>query len=264
MEVITLDDSSDYSVSAQVIYPFVPSQGHDTIYHTPDTTKSQRKTTSPNGTPPNQAKDKDLSHIQLAAQAVFTAHERRLQVLCAERDGWKTLCEQLMTRHEAEMSTSTQDDQRVTAGSRYTRQETHSPIAGPTLELQRSLDSGQPPIYDRDSVLLAEVDPRAKNNIQEEHEIAIVDPRAKNNIQEELQDLQIRFEAKQRESEEERAKAEKWELMFQNEARVAQELRQDNERHMRDARDVDIRLELYARERENKGEFLLPQSTVSL
>lgn len=144
-----------------------------------------------------------------------------------------------MTRHEAEMSTSTQDNQRVTAESRHTGQETYSPIARPAVKLQRSLDSGQSLIHERDSVL-----------------VGVAGSRAKNNTQEELQDLKIRFEAKQRESDEERAKAEKWKLMFQNEARVAEELRQDNERHTRDARDVDVRLELYARERENKGMFI--------
>lgn len=230
-EIITLDDSSDRSISLNPISPIVRLRSDETVYLTPDTTKSRRKTTSPESTPPYEGayilEQQHTSEAQAAAEAVFSTHKRTLQVLSEERDGWKKLCEDLMARQEAEMAVSNANSQ--------------------STQLQWSPASRHPLAEGPDSASATQSFPAAKNIVL---------------LQDELQDMQIRMEAKQRESEEERAKAERWEMMYTMQSRAVEDLHHDKERYIRDARDVDVRLELYARERENKGEPLFAERNI--
>jgi hypothetical protein len=147
-----------------------------------------------------------------------------------------------MARQEAEMVSSTLGPQNVLSGQsgRSARQQTDLTLGtSPPTPLHRIPTSSHFLVERPSSVPPTEALSAAKNVVL---------------MQDELQDMQIRMEAKQRESDEERAKAERWEAMYTAQSSALADLRHDNERYIRDARDVDVRLELYARERENKGE----------
>jgi hypothetical protein len=247
-EIITLDDSSDCSTSRDPISPVFQPRVDETVYLTPDTTKRKRKITLPEATSPSQrlhlSTEQYTSQALIAAETVFSTHKKSLQVLCEERDGWRKLCEDLMARQEAEMVSSTLGPQNVLSGQsgRFARQQTDLTLGtSPPTPLQRISASSHFLVERPSSVPPTEALSAAKNVVL---------------MQDELQDMQIRMEAKQRESDEERAKAERWEAMYTAQSSALADLRHDNERYIRDARDVDVRLELYARERENKGERL--------
>lgn len=178
---------------------------------------------------------------QIAAENVFSTHKRSLEVMTKERDGWKELCDTLIAKTEAGFDTTVCNKCRTHAEGRR-----ESPPRNTRLNNDRMSNNAktintvglQSPAV---PVLVSGV------SLEQHVEGAI------GRLQDDVKDLQIRLAAKQKDCDEERRKAELWQSKYETQQSFLKEVQNENEKHTRDERDVGVKMELHARERENKG-----------
>lgn len=247
-EVIVLDDTSDCSKWNAVSSPAASRTFEETIYLTPETSKRRHTGSAANETMLSANHSHSTASIsrtaqEMAAENVFSTHKQNIEVISKERDGWKELCNQLMADVEA----------RFAANVCHSCQPVSEEGLGsaPQNELsnnrQAQSSTGNASPFSSQSASNAIV--RSRAPLRQQFGIDI------SQLQDDVRDLQIRLETKQKDCDEERRKAEIWESKYQSQRGLTEELQSDNQRLIRDARDVDVKMELHARERENKGTY---------
>lgn len=249
-EVIMIDDTSDCSRSVAAVSPTSRRTIDETVYLTPETSKSRCLSTaidatilSVDGLQPAAGLS---ASAEQAAENVFTTHRRNMEIIRKERDGWQELCQRLIAEVESGFSSNacnkchlSQDGVERAVAQRLLIEDRNL-LGGFNEANNSSWESGS--------------NDQAKAGASVEHQQFAADNAL---LQDELRDLRIRLESKQKDCDEERAKAERLESKCQLQSTALNEQKHEIEKYNREARDVDVKLELYARERENKGKHLL-------
>jgi hypothetical protein len=234
-----LDDSSDFSGSYANITHFNGQKSDETVYLTPESSrrkavvtchsqKSRASGTSPEASQ-SQASDEEI------IEDVFSAHRRELAAIKKDRDGWKYLCTSLMEVTEASFSSGTRND----ALESHIKPET---IAESKLVQGEAQDSLETPSTTERSIL-------SKSEVRRMSVLDVVDAQ----LRDDIRDIQIRLESKQKECDLERSRADRFEAQVEAQRQALLQMRQENEILVRDTRDIDVKLELHARERESRG-----------
>jgi hypothetical protein len=245
-EVIVLDDTSDCSKWNAVSSPSVSRTLEETVYLTPETSKRGHSGSAAYETVLSANHSHSESSIsrttqEIAAENVFSTHKQSIEVISKERDGWKELCNQLMADVEARFAV------KVCENCRPVTQEGLGSAKQNGLSSDRQAQRFTENTSSFSSQSAATVIVKSRAPLPQQVDVDI------SQLQDNLRDLQIHLETKQKDCDEERRKAEIWESKYQLQRSLTEELQSGNQRHIRDARDVDVKMELHARERENKG-----------
>ncbi|KAJ9097357.1 hypothetical protein QFC19_006825 [Naganishia cerealis] len=239
-ELIVLDDSSDLSSSCDNFHDSSALLKVDeTVYVTPESSRRRFTRSGPSQT----SHTSHLSHDSLSSQVleeevvedVFAAHRRELAAIRKDRDGWKNLCTSLMEVTEASFAPDTCN-------------------AAPHLREDRDTDAESGSLQGEAKESPETASTIGSSTIPRETTYAtsklIDDPAAR--LRDDLWDMQIRLESKQKECEQERSRADRFEVQLESQQAVMTQMRQENDILVRDTRDADVKLELHARERESK------------
>ncbi|KAJ9108986.1 hypothetical protein QFC21_000309 [Naganishia friedmannii] len=239
-EIIVLDDSSDFSAScANSTHINEQRKIDETVYLTPES--SWRKSTTRVHSKASREADTphDLSHSQASEEEViedvFSAHRRELAAIRKDRDGWKHLCTSLMEVTEASFSTGTPSG---TVNS-HPKAETITKSGYVQCDAQEPLET------------YSTITRSISTNSEKRRTDSSLDA-AGVQLRDDLRDMQIRLESKQKECDQERSRADKGETQVEAMRGALVQMRQENDVLVRDTRDIDVKLELHARERESR------------
>ncbi|KAJ9125333.1 hypothetical protein QFC22_000290 [Naganishia vaughanmartiniae] len=232
-EIIVLDDSSDLSASCANSTHRNGHQLDETVYLTPE---SSRRGVVRSGHS-HASGISNISHELPQSQAsegeivenVFLAHRRELRALKKDRDGWKHLCTSLMEVAESTFSLGNRDPNPATPSER----ESVPSVAQESLETHSTVKHSS----------LAKSEMRRTSA-----SVAAADAQMRDN----LRDMQIRLQSKQKECDQQRSRADRCEVQVEAQQQTLLQMRQENDVLVRDTRDIDVKLELHARERESR------------